>query len=206
VLEENFELDPVNFSLTVEQTGDATAMVEYTDGRFKRSEFIGTWLTKENVEEFEFANGAMTPQVPTFEDFDIYPQDMGGLGKIDVSMDALFAGLPGDMPSESIDFMGLVFSFGKQKKGLGTSSKRSKHTAANNGAGLAGPRYARGIRDDGSMPDFSAGAEPMVLGFFTSLGVRWVSGPGQMVQLSNRIDNLLVEVTPDPIFSDEFEL
>ena len=208
VLDEGFETDPPNFQIGTQQTGDAVATFAFGDTGISRGLiFTGSYLTKENVDVFEFANGILNPVVPTFEDYHLYPKETDGVASVSVSIDAIVEGLPSDN-GNSNGVIAFIFQLWQPEGGLWQiyqvdQTFTNKTWESIGWINLTAEDFER---EDGKMPDFSPTAEPIVFGFFTGIGYKWVSGPGQVITTSARLDNWKVEADVGlTVFEDGFE-
>jgi len=62
------------------------------------------------------------------------------------------------------------------------------------------------MRDNGTKPDFSPTAQPIMFAFFVGIGYKWVSGYGQFISTSARVDNWRMEADVGlTIYEDGFE-
>lgn len=208
VLDHDFETDPPNFEIQLQETGDATASFEFGDiGGSRGMIFKGTYLTKEGVDVFEYANGVLSPLVPTHADYHLYPDETDGIYSITVSIDAILEGLPGDDGGSDAG-MGFTLRLWQLKNGMWDKYRISQLFQNRNWAsiGWANLTAEDFQREDGTMPDFSATAAPMVFSFFVGIGYKWVSGPGRAFQTSARVDNWKVEADVGlTLFKDSFE-
>lgn len=208
VLDKDFQTDPPNFQINLQQTGDATASFAFGDvGGSRGLIFKGTYLTKQGVDVFEYANGILSPVVPTNADYHIYPSETDGIRSISVTMDAIVDGLPSDNAA-SLGSMGIGLQLWQVKNGqwevYQISQVISNKTWQEIGwSNLTAESF---IRQDSTKPDFSANAGPIVFGFFVGIGYKWISGLGQVVSTSARVDNWKVEADVGlTIFKDGFE-
>jgi hypothetical protein len=208
VLNLDFETAPPNFQTAEEQQGDATASFEFDDvGNSGGLIFKGTYLTKDGVDMFENALGVLNPIVSTTEDFHLYPSETDGVSTISTSMDVILEGLTGD---SELDIAAMVFGLQlwQVKDGQWDVFQVRQVFTNKTWVNIGWPELTAEdfLREDGAIPDFSATAEPIVFAFFVGVGYKWVSGSGQAVETSARVDNWKVEADVGlTIFGDSFD-
>jgi hypothetical protein len=209
VFDHDFEIDPPNFQVSVQEIGeDATGSFMYGDvGGSRGLIFIGTYLTKVDVPEFEYANGVLSPLVPTFNDYHLYPAEVDGIRSISVSIDTILEGLPSDN-GNGLGAMGLGLQLWQVKDGqwdIYEITQTFTNTTWEE-AGWTGLTAEDFMRENGTKPDFSPTAAPIAFGLFVGIGYRWVSGGALFISTSARVDNWRIEADVGlSIFSDGFE-
>lgn len=208
VFDHDFETDPPNFQIFVQQTGDATGTFGYGDvGGSRGLIFVGTYQVKVGVTEFEYANGILSPLVPTYNDYHLYPDQVDGIRSISVSIDTILEGLPSDN-GNGLGAMGLGLQLWQVKDAQWDIYEISK-TFSNTTwaeAGWTDLTAEDFMRPNGTKPDFSATAAPIAFGMFVGIGYRWISGGPQFVSTSARVDNWRIEANVGlSLFKDGFE-
>lgn len=209
VLDEDFETDPPNFQINLQEIGeDATASFEFGDvGTSRGLIFIGTYLLKVDVDIFEYANGILSPVLPTPASYHLYPSQTDGIVSISMSIDAIVEGLPSDN-GNSEGVMGIGFQLYQLTDGqlnVYQIAQIIDYTTWHE-VGWTNLTAEDFVGQGNSMPDFSPTAGPIAFGFFVGLGYKWLSGPETFISTSTRVDNWKVEADVGvTVFKNGFE-
>ncbi len=186
VLDEDFETDPPNFQISLQQTGDATASFEFGDvGTSRGLIFKGTYLTEVDDDIYEFAHGILSPVAPTPADYHLDPSETDGIVSISVSMDAIVDGLPSDNEN-SQGGMGvglLLWQWKNNQWDVYQINQLITNTTWQE-IGWSNLTAEDFMRQDGTKPDFSSTAQPMVFGLVVGIGYRWISGDAIFISTS----------------------
>jgi len=211
VIDETFEVDPVDFAVNLEETGDAIAALFYTELDGSRVlTFQGNWMTEPETSQFELAFGVLNPIVAGGGDFVIDPADIGGIENIATSADVILNGRSGDTNFAN-EAVGFVLRLWQEQAGsisiYEVGRRLDSRDLGRFDVGDLRPEAFRLISGTGSLvPDFSAAGGPIAFGLALGNGWALPGQPATMIQTSARVDNWRVKVRQTgTLLADGFE-